>query len=240
MNQRSEKVSELVARQILEDIVDRGLPSGTMLPSESTMLEQFGVGRGSLREALRILEVYGIIQVKAGPRGGPTVARVTSRDFGRTATFYYHACGARLEHLMQARALLEPMMARVAAESADEQARKELAANLDTCRELIDAPSSSWAFHSGQFHGLVAGMSGNPILDLMCRSLNDIYVDRVRSIFPQEEREQVIAVHQRIADAIFAHDADEAERLSRRHIEEFVTRLRELGPGLFGEPLDWR
>ena len=71
---RAVKVAESVAREILHDIADRQLPPGATLPSEAEMVETFNVARASLREALRILEVYGLIRIKPGPGGGPVVA----------------------------------------------------------------------------------------------------------------------------------------------------------------------
>src|ERR1700689_1242920 len=73
---RSGKISQTIARNILDDIVVRQLPPGTMLSSEAGMLARYGVGRASLREALRILEIHGLIKIKPGPRGGPVVAEV--------------------------------------------------------------------------------------------------------------------------------------------------------------------
>ncbi len=70
---RAEKVPELVARTILREIVQQGLSAGDRLPPEATMLAHFGVGRGSLREGLRILEIHGLIKIKPGPQGGPVV-----------------------------------------------------------------------------------------------------------------------------------------------------------------------
>src|SRR6478736_4725215 len=66
---RAEKVSEVVARSIVQDIASRELQPGTMLPPESVMLERYRVGRASLREGLRILEIQGLITIKPGPGG---------------------------------------------------------------------------------------------------------------------------------------------------------------------------
>ena len=112
---RSGKISETIARDILDDIVVRKLPPGTMLASEAVMLDRYGVGRASLREALRILEIHGLIKIKPGPRGGPVVAEVTSSDLGRSATFYFHAVGATFADLLGARLAIEPLMAGLAA-----------------------------------------------------------------------------------------------------------------------------
>jgi GntR family transcriptional repressor for pyruvate dehydrogenase complex len=113
---RSEKVSESVARRILADITDSAIAPGGQLPSEGEMLRRFAVGRGSLREALRILEVYGVIAVRPGPGGGPVVRSVGSSDFARAATFYFQLGGARFQEVIEARREMEQMMARLAAQ----------------------------------------------------------------------------------------------------------------------------
>src|SRR5262249_3313574 len=83
---RTEKVALRVARLIVRDIVERGLTRGDALEAEAAMLQRFGISRASLREALRILEIHGLITIKPGPGGGPSVGAVDSRDFGRMAT----------------------------------------------------------------------------------------------------------------------------------------------------------
>jgi GntR family transcriptional regulator, transcriptional repressor for pyruvate dehydrogenase complex len=237
---RGSKVSETIARQILEDITARNLQPGTRLPAEAQMLEDFGIGRASLREALRILEVHGLIRVKPGPGGGPILAEVRSDDFGRAATFFFHAKRSTFNDLLDARLVLEPIMARLAAERTTDDMRERLRENLEEASQLLDDTGPRWGRASGEFHGLIAGMTGNPILDLIGSSLNDIHTARVRPIFPEGGRTGVLEVHQKIADAISDGDADRAEHLSRRHIEELINSLEELNPSMGSELLDWR
>src|SRR5918997_7029634 len=113
---RGAKVAEALAQEIVHEIVSRKLPPGTLLSSEAQMLEDYGVGRGSLREALRILEVHGLITMKPGRNGGPMVIEVGSRDYGRMSTLFFHLGGMTFGQLVEARLILEPMMARLAAE----------------------------------------------------------------------------------------------------------------------------
>ncbi len=70
------KTSERVARDIVHDIAVQRLQPGDALPAEADMIGQYGVSRESLREALRLLEVQGLIAIRRGPGGGPTVGTV--------------------------------------------------------------------------------------------------------------------------------------------------------------------
>ncbi len=116
MAQRTEKIAESIARQILQDIQRNHLEAGAMLPPESAMVERFGVGRGSLREALRILEVNGLVTLKPGPRGGPVVSAHDPANFGQMMTLHLQSLGATYRQLLEARVEHEVVLARKAAE----------------------------------------------------------------------------------------------------------------------------
>jgi len=105
--------------------------------------------------------------------------------------------------------------------------------------QLLDDPGPRWGQVSNEFHSMVGGLTGNPVLDLVGSSLNDIHADRVRPIFPVGSRAGVLRVHKKIADAIISGDADQAEHLSRRHIQELIKRLKELNPNMLDELIDW-
>jgi len=81
---RARKTSEQVAAWIVRDMTRRHLPTGSRLPTEAAMLDLYGVSRGSLREALRILEVNGLIVVRAGPHGVPHVRDLSATEVSRT------------------------------------------------------------------------------------------------------------------------------------------------------------
>jgi GntR family transcriptional regulator, transcriptional repressor for pyruvate dehydrogenase complex len=240
---RTEKVSEVVAREIVHDIVRRDLQPGSMLPPESVMLRTYDIGRASLREALRILEVQGLITIKPGPGGGPVVAGVSSRDFGRMATLYFHVSRATFRELFEARLVMEPVMARLAAERIDEELKAEFKDVLEQMRSAIATQDSvAYGLSATAFHSVVAGVSGNGVLDLFGRALKDIYTDRVLGgvVFPESAREEVASDHEAIARAIMKGEASRAERLMREHMVEFMEYVFERTPGLKDEIIDWR
>jgi DNA-binding FadR family transcriptional regulator len=240
--ERADKISEILARQIVRDLARERLESGAMLPPEAAMLRRLQVGRASLREALRILEVYGLITIKPGPGGGPIVHAPTSREFARTACFYFNVCGATLHDLLEARRSLEPLLARLAAtaqNSAAINSLMEAVAAAETALESEDV--GRWRRHSMEFHGLVAAASGNSILDLYGRSLRDIFNDRVAErVMGTGDRAYVDEEHRAIATAIASGQPDDAERLMAAHMNTFTEIAVRVIEGLLGDVLDWR
>jgi GntR family transcriptional regulator, transcriptional repressor for pyruvate dehydrogenase complex len=236
---RMPKLSETLARELFNDILSRRLAPGTMLPPEAAMLAQYGVGRASLREALRMLEIYGIIRVKPGPGGGPVVARVTSADFGRTASVFFQATGATHEQLIESRLILEPAMARLAAQRIDDVGRTTLPALIDRAQAVIDQESTDWGTLSAEFHAAVGLLSGNDVLRLFGSSLASLQHEQMRSVASPGDRKEVLRAHKRISDAIVSGNADAAERVMRSHLVAICQRQREIFPNALHDVICW-
>jgi GntR family transcriptional regulator, transcriptional repressor for pyruvate dehydrogenase complex len=235
---RGEKVASRVARQIVRDIVERDMKPGDPLQPESGMLERFGVSRASLREALRILETQGLITIKPGPGGGPSLADVDSSDFGRMATLFFQVKKVTLGNVLEARLAIEPVMAGLAATRHDPALNdrlQEVVAEHYTAETDVD-----WLRTTQEFHALVCGMSGNPLLNLLAAALKDIYTDRVAGyVFPEENRDHVRKTHGTIAKAIVKGDAKTSERLMREHMATLAEFFEKKYPGLMDELVDW-
>lgn len=236
LRRRMDKVSSLIAREIVADL--RGKPPSTMLPPEAAMLEKYQVGRASLREALRILEVHGIITIRPGPGGGPMVAQLDTVYFARMSTLYLHLLGATYREVLEARIIIEPIMVRSAAQREDREGLGELEQFL-----ALDEPEdeSQYLQQAGGFHALISGLSGNRVLDLEGRSLKDMYADRIEGmIFPAEARKGILLDHRRIAEAIIAGNANRAEKLMRAHMEQYLFYSAERNPGVLDEVVQWQ
>jgi GntR family transcriptional repressor for pyruvate dehydrogenase complex len=226
---RAEKVSESLARRILSDITDGNLAPGSQLPPEAEMLQQFTVGRGSLREALRILEVYGVITIRSGPGGGPVVQVLGSREFARAAAFYFHVRGSKFRDVIEARRDMEPLMARLAAKGATDDVVQRLERNVEASRQVAkgELPARDWSRHSMGFHTLVADSSGNSVLALFTLSLRDIYYDWIdgRSMAAVSDHKQICNEHAAILKGITAGDGEAAENAMREHLDKVTTRI---------------
>lgn len=242
IGERGDKIAEIIARQIVRTIATEKLGAGARLPSEAEMLRRFQVGRASLREALRILEVHGLIDIKPGPGGGPIVRPLGAQQFARTSTFHYHLRGATLRDLLEARCSMEPLMARLAATSGDPELIELLQAQTVAARQALDDDDmAAWRDCTSSFHELLAGASGNRVLDLFGRSLKDLYSERT-SDRPSIDllAPDVCVEHEEIVRAIVEGRADDAERLAAKHMETFTKITTEALSGLLDDVLDWR
>lgn len=236
---RGEKVAAILARQIVRDIAVEQIDAGTGLESEATMLDRYGVSRASLREALRILETMGLIQIKPGPGGGPIVAAVDAREFGRMATMYFQVQGVRFREVVDARLIIEPLMAELAAQTDDADGKTKLGQIAAAGWHALD--QTEWMRASDDFHSQVVSISGNGLLGLLARSLKSIYMERVAGLaFPEEERDNVRTVHDAIARAVIRGDAKRARRLMADHMREYSENVAKRHPSLMEEIVDWR
>jgi GntR family transcriptional regulator, transcriptional repressor for pyruvate dehydrogenase complex len=236
--QRAGKLAESVAHDIARRIRVEKLAPGTHLASETEMLADYGVGRASLREALRVLEVHGLISIKPGPRGGPIIGDVNPGDFGRMSTLYFQFGHMTYRDLMEARQVMESVMAGMAARRGDPKSVADLVASGNNTDVTDD---EAYLRSSNAFHRLIAGASGNKILSLFALSLEGIFHDRVTSfLFPPKRRGRVAEAHRAIAAAIEAGDEELAEELMWDHMEEYAAYVRRRHPALMDEVVDWR
>jgi DNA-binding FadR family transcriptional regulator len=236
-------LAEKLARQILDDIIAGGLEPGDMLPTEATMLQRYPVGRVTLREAIRILEVHGLLTIRAGPGGGPILTAATARDYGRTASLYYRAAGVRLRDLLEARRVMEPVAARLAAEHPTEEGLTRMRETITDLKRLPGNDNVAFLQASRLFHDLVSGMSTNPILNYFNGALIDTFNDRLAQsiVYPPNYREDANRHHIGIGNAILRGNGPLAERLMREHMTEFATYAAQEGwrTGL-DEVITWR
>ena len=240
---RRPKIGEIVAHNIARDISTRRLRPGARLPSETVALTRFNVSRSSLREALRLLELLGVIGIRTRAGGGPVVGQVTSADFGTTTTFYYHLIGVTIRELLEARCILEPALVRLAVEAADPVAKGKLRAYMnnwggeDALRPAWLAPgdrSRTAGFHRALIE------TGNAVLDLFSHSLQDVWTARqYMEPYPWQAEPHHDNDHWVIAQAILGNDGATAEGLMRTHMDYLYDFANAHWSSLMDEVIDW-
>ncbi|WP_175084923.1 FadR/GntR family transcriptional regulator [Candidatus Frankia nodulisporulans] len=230
-----------LARAIVRQLAE--LPRGASLPGEAEMISSYGASRSSVREALRILEVQGLITIRPGPGGGPVLVGPQSSSLGRTATLFFHLLRTRYSHLLRAQVALEPLLARLAATNPDREELRVL--ERYATPEPVDVETFAYLDRACAFHAAVIAASGNPVLALICQSLRDIAEDRLATrvegavVRDPRERQATIDEHQAIATAVLAGAADTAEARMAAHMEAYCTRVLAGHAELAEEIVDW-
>src|SRR5262245_48296712 len=120
-----------VVDQIQEAIIDGSLKPGSQLPAERDLKEQFGVSRGTLREALRVLEQKGLIEIRTGVAGGSVIREVNSETLSENIGLLIRNCSVSLRDLAEFREGMEGGVAALAAQRITDQERMELQVLLD-------------------------------------------------------------------------------------------------------------
>lgn len=227
------KLPARVARQLVAYIVENRIPPGNALPPERQMVAQLGVSRGTLREALKMLEVHGLIELKPGPSGGPIVNAMTGAQLGLASTLHFHMAGATFREIWEARLAMEPMMARLAADRDPEGTGQRLAGAIECARDAEAGADESWVSAVSDFHTIISAMSGNRVLDLWAVSFAEIWKVHTRGLdFPTEQRAQVSAAHDEIGRAVAAGDGERAYELMYEHNLAMMAFVDEHFPGL--------
>lgn len=240
MRERTVKAAERVSQEIVREVVEGGLAPGHRLEPEATMVQRYGVARGTLREALRILEVQGLIAIRPGPGGGAVVGEVNTRNFARTTSLYLQMSGARLRSVVEARVVLEPVLAREAAERKDAKFIRRLREIVDDSMAVDLRDERAYVRMSVEFHTAVARASGNELLDLFGSTLGQLVSKRVGSaLIPPGRREEYRSHHVEIFEAIAAGDGDGAYRLMQRDVQHWYAGVRSKLPGVLDERIDW-
>jgi GntR family transcriptional repressor for pyruvate dehydrogenase complex len=236
---RPPKAAMLVAQRIMRDVIAGRLKPGNLLLPERTMLEKYQTGRGTLREALRLLEFQGVIALKPGPRGGPVLQDPDASHLASTLVLLMQLKDAPFRSIVEVRTAMEPMISRLAAERMSEESLAELGGTIDSMRENLD-DQMTFLEANKRFHDIIAWSSGNPLFGYIVDSLLGIMDGTVIGIdYPAPRRVAILKAHDGIFQALKAHDAGASEERMRVHIGEYVTYAERKFPELLDQVIRW-
>jgi GntR family transcriptional regulator, transcriptional repressor for pyruvate dehydrogenase complex len=236
------KTSETVARDIVHDIVERRLHTGAGLPHEAAMLRQYGVSRESLREALRLLEVQGLITIRRGPGGGPVVGSIDPANLGRVASLFFHVAGATYDELFDAWVVSERTLAELAAANSDRGAVRAAMEPFLGPHDLDDAENlAEFVLLHTHFHAVVASLVDNQVLELLLQTVGQIVTHQVAvTSDPRRMHELIAADHAKIAKALSNGHARKAGTLMEEHVLAMTATYRRERGDQMKDFVEWR
>lgn len=221
------KSCDVLADRLQQWIVDGLYPPGKALPAERELVASTGLSRGSVREALRILEARGLVTTRAGRYGGSVVIAPTDAALGSSIQRFAKVRSVSLRDLVDARRALAPMVAFLAAchrDLSDLERLYAIATRLDAAAAdnvpVFLQENANW--HIG-----LAEASHNDLLRAFMVSISGLMLEasQIENFASEDVRHLVSIAHRRILKAIEQQDAEAARRRAERDVEAYAQHL---------------
>lgn len=223
------RVSESIVEQIKSLIRNGQLSPGDRLPAERQLAEAFGVSRVTVRDALRVLEAVGLIEVRVGAGGGAFIREPGSDHMAEGLANMLSLRSISPDELTEARAIIELGLLPTICERATEEDLDELEA---ICTKSLDSLDTDPAYDvrlSAAFHVRLAKASHNAAMALMVESMHGPLLESLivaQEVAPEMGRRGTDE-HLQLITAIRSRDADKARAIMAEHLERTRTRIHD-------------
>ncbi len=219
-------LSQEIAKRILGLIQDGQISPGEKLPPERKLAELLGVSRPSVREALRALQFLDVIEVKQGD--GTYVSSLKPEQLARPVEVILRLLqDVTYLEILEARWIIEPGIAGLAAERITEDELAELESGLQKSERSVDNPTE-FLVADRELHSVIVEASQNPLLISLYASIINLGIStRERTVYISGVRESTLAYHTDIVEAIAKHDPLLSKKAMREHLEDIKARLQE-------------
>lgn len=238
---RSPKLAHLIAEQLRSDIATGKIGPGDTLPPEAELLDQFGISRPTLREALRVLEAETLIQLGRGSRTGAKVLGPSVEAIAQRSALYLAVAGTNLGELHEVRLFLEPPIAALLAL----RPKRDFVRLLQDCVERQAAALRVSDYGAvlaaiNEYHDLLIGLSANKALNLLAGILHEIASQLHPHILMMADRRNqrqgfakrcaaAVDAYRDLTRLIAAGRSAEAEKKLRGHMDNIAKYLAESG-----------
>lgn len=221
----NKRAFEVIVEDIRRAVYTGALKPGQQLPSEPELANQFNVSRSAVREALKVLELSGLLNVRRGYKGGTFVAPPDFEEASEVATLSLQLGDTTVDQLTEAREVIEVRAAELAAGRCDAESITELEATIARMQENINVPAR-FITADVDFHIAVAELSGNNVFVFTLSAIRKLLVqDLNRLIRECDIQERIIDQHQEIVTAIAAGDPERAGAAMQTHVRFIASML---------------
>lgn len=220
-----------MVNQVQDAILDGRLKNGDVLPSERDLKEMFNTSRGTLREALRVLEERGLIEIRLGVRGGSIVKPLTTRHVSQTLALLIRSQMVSLKQLCEFREGVEGLVASLAAQRADNSDKKRLYALLQKSGKLVEQENvdrDAFIESDRKIHLELANISRNSIYIFVLHSVHE-NIHQYFHNFLSMEKPEFIDNYKDLCNLVEAVDkgfADKARVLAQNHVIKFYRNMK--------------
>lgn len=222
------RAHEVVLRHIEENLRSGALQLGDRLPGERALADQFGISRASVRDAMRALEVMGVVRTAtgSGPHAGTIVVSDPSLALGTTLRMHVASRRLPLKDVVEARIMMETWSLKHTATAPWTPEQLEDPRRILEAMEVETLPWQIFTLLDAQFHVALSALAGNVVVSTMMESMRDAIRDYIDEAVARRGRwEDVVHTlkehHRGIFEAVETRDGERAARLVREHIEWF-------------------
>jgi GntR family transcriptional repressor for pyruvate dehydrogenase complex len=217
---KANRISHNIVEQIRTAILDGDLKIGDQLPSEKEFAKHFGVSKSSLREAYRVLEAYGLLEIRQGMTGGAFIKEVDLNTIKDSLSNYFFFQNPGLKEYTQIRTFLEPQVVRLCAEKIAIKDIEYLENNILEMEKKSDGKKFGGDLDIA-FHKKLVDITGNKIISLIVETIQTALIN-IKQIVHTDEQflKMVCRGHKEIVDALKAHDPEKASKAMLNHINE--------------------
>jgi len=223
-----QRAFEEIASQIRELVASGKLKPGDRLPAERELSAKFNVSRNTLREALRALELSGMIELRKGATGGAFVLPGSSGVIVNGLRDLYHLGAITPQHLTEARTWISGIVVRVACERLTEKDFLRLEANVAAAAQAQKAGNfDERAELHRQFHIILAEATRNPIILIAVEGMSELMRQFIKAIGPSENA-YTLPSRRRLLKHLRDRDADAAEAEMTKFLERLEIKYLDL------------
>lgn len=226
---RVEKRYEALAEQLREKILNGEIAIGEFLPNERELVERSGLSRGSVREALRVLETQGLVSTTIGRNNGRRASQPDANMVSDSLKLFIRGSQVRFPVVLEAVETLEPNLASLAAQHHDDTDIPILSNALETLRATTSA--KRFLIANTAWHCAIARATHNQILIAIYDAVSPGLLEpHVKGFASKSVRADVIRAASRIEKAILARDAETAHSRMQRHVKAYRELVEPLAP----------
>jgi DNA-binding FadR family transcriptional regulator len=222
------RISEIIVEQIRLLMRQGQLKPGDRLPAERDLCERFGVSRVTVREALRMLESAGLVEIRVGARGGAFVTAPSSNRVGEGLTDLLTLSVISAADVTEVRLILEVGIVPLVCERATEEDLADLEKILERAEVALGKGEYSMRM-SLEFHARVAQATHNPALEMLVESFRGpilMSLEQAKEVAP-DMGELGTKEHEQFVEAVRRRDATEASRVMRVHLTRTAHRVEQ-------------
>ena len=221
-----ESLVNILSNRLADEVISGKLKPGAKLPSDRSLSTEYGVGRSTIREALKVLSVLGLINILPGQ--GTFIAMEPSDFFLMPLSWTLFLEQRDAHHILDVRHILEAEAARLAAQKSDSRSLSELKMQYERMQSAYKTANFEDFLDSDlEFHLAIAKCSGNPIIHSLLQTLRKLlsYISG-SGMVTIEQLHEIADEHSAIYTSISKGDAEGAKRWMQTHLENSRGRYR--------------